>query len=279
MVQQICNCSAEIHVGAKICEVVRTLRPPLISDGVEEQALLRGVEDGSPTRAVAKSLRCDGVSGRNAHRRECHTRTTVMKALYWMSARAAGDPADSLRRRDDRGSGRRERLNMPRDVQHQMNCRTLIAVVVVAVVVLAGSRGEVVLRAADRSMGTSRSVGGERYRLRDLSSSHLTACSVEWGKGSAGASRHLGAYRTGLPREDNQKQPRTSPPGLPNQREAAAFPKILFRGNLVERNDQSLESIHEKRVCAVYTHHVQGVILSQKYQEIRVFSELPSLQF
>jgi hypothetical protein len=28
------------------------------------------------------------------------------------------------------------------------------------------------------------------------------------------------------------------PPGLPNQREAAAFPKILFRGNLVERNDQ-----------------------------------------
>jgi hypothetical protein len=45
------------------------------------------------------------------HRRECHTRTIVMKALYWMSARAAGDPADSLRRRDDRGSGRRERLN------------------------------------------------------------------------------------------------------------------------------------------------------------------------
>ncbi|KAJ7920450.1 hypothetical protein B0H13DRAFT_2422429 [Mycena leptocephala] len=45
--------------GAKICK-------PLISDGVEEQALLRGVEDGSPARAVAKSLRCDGVSGRNA---------------------------------------------------------------------------------------------------------------------------------------------------------------------------------------------------------------------
>ncbi|KAJ7915959.1 hypothetical protein B0H13DRAFT_1871576 [Mycena leptocephala] len=57
MVQQICNCSAEIRVGAKICKVVRTLRWPLISDGVEEQALLRGVEDGSPTRAVAKSLR------------------------------------------------------------------------------------------------------------------------------------------------------------------------------------------------------------------------------
>ncbi|KAJ7916680.1 hypothetical protein B0H13DRAFT_1871008 [Mycena leptocephala] len=159
MVQQICNCSVEIHVGAKICKVVRMLRRPLISDGVEEQALLRRVEDGSPTRAVAKSLRCDGVSGRNAntkttayrrsglamrnqnppayscmipgeadidaalitHGWECHTRTTVMKVLYWMSARVADDPADSLRRHDDRGSGRRERLNVPRDVQHQMN--------------------------------------------------------------------------------------------------------------------------------------------------------------
>jgi hypothetical protein len=30
------------------------------------------------------------------HGRECHTRTTVMKALYWMSARVAGDPADSF---------------------------------------------------------------------------------------------------------------------------------------------------------------------------------------
>jgi hypothetical protein len=37
--------------------------------------------------------------------RECHTCTTVMKALYWMSERVAGDPADSLRRRDDCDSG------------------------------------------------------------------------------------------------------------------------------------------------------------------------------
>jgi hypothetical protein len=56
------------------------------------------------------------------HRKECHTRTTVMKALSWMSAHIAGDPANSLCRRDGRGSGRRERLNVPRDVQHQMNC-------------------------------------------------------------------------------------------------------------------------------------------------------------
>jgi hypothetical protein len=56
------------------------------------------------------------------HGRDCHTRTTVMKALSWMSARVAGNPADSLCRRDGRGSGRREMLNVPRDVQHQMSC-------------------------------------------------------------------------------------------------------------------------------------------------------------
>jgi hypothetical protein len=39
-----------------------------------------------------------------------------------MSARVAADPADSLRRHDGRGSGRNKRSNVPRDVQHRMNC-------------------------------------------------------------------------------------------------------------------------------------------------------------
>ncbi|KAJ7233452.1 hypothetical protein C8J57DRAFT_1249932 [Mycena rebaudengoi] len=132
--------------------------------------------DGSLTRAVAKSLLRDGVSGRNAvrfpvlcasrrvfprpritqimeyqttayrrsgfamlnkkpprlflhvpgevdidaalitHGKECHTRTAVKKALYWMSAHIAGDPADALRRRNGRGSGRRERRLLPKKI-------------------------------------------------------------------------------------------------------------------------------------------------------------------
>ncbi|KAJ7257325.1 hypothetical protein C8J57DRAFT_1235048 [Mycena rebaudengoi] len=130
--------------------------------------------DGSLTRAVAKSLRRDGVSGRNAspssaprlafsrgrasrkpwntkttayrrsgvamlnkkpprlflhvpgevdidaaiitHGKECHTRTAVKKALSWMSAHIAGDPADALRRRNGRGSGRRERRLLPKKI-------------------------------------------------------------------------------------------------------------------------------------------------------------------
>ncbi len=32
------------------------------------------------------------------------------------------DPVDSLRRRNGRGSGRRERSSVPHDVQHRMNC-------------------------------------------------------------------------------------------------------------------------------------------------------------
>ncbi|KAJ7896368.1 hypothetical protein B0H14DRAFT_2558280 [Mycena olivaceomarginata] len=44
------------------------LRLPSINHGAKEQVLLRGLEDGSPTSAVAKSLRSDGVSGRNAAR-------------------------------------------------------------------------------------------------------------------------------------------------------------------------------------------------------------------
>ncbi|KAJ7885571.1 hypothetical protein B0H13DRAFT_1889508 [Mycena leptocephala] len=55
-----------MNARAKICKVLWMLRRPLISDGAEEKALLRGVEDGSPTCAVAKPLRRDGVSGRNA---------------------------------------------------------------------------------------------------------------------------------------------------------------------------------------------------------------------
>ncbi|KAJ7882089.1 hypothetical protein B0H14DRAFT_2565609 [Mycena olivaceomarginata] len=62
--------------SAKICKVLWMLRQPLISDGAEEKALLRGVEDGSPTRAVAKPLRRDGVSGRNA------VRCDAQKQLY-----------------------------------------------------------------------------------------------------------------------------------------------------------------------------------------------------
>ncbi|KAJ7908055.1 hypothetical protein B0H13DRAFT_1878965 [Mycena leptocephala] len=154
-----------MNVRAKICKVLWMLRRPLISDGAEEKGLLFGVEDSSPTRAVAKPLRRDGVSGRNAvrcdaqkllyqardvhtssssllhlaprfpravhyashgipkqplpgmlnkknrppyscmipsegdvnaalvtHGRECHTCTTAMKALSWMSARVAVIP-------------------------------------------------------------------------------------------------------------------------------------------------------------------------------------------
>ncbi|KAJ7133046.1 hypothetical protein C8R44DRAFT_899392 [Mycena epipterygia] len=141
----------------------------------------REVEDGSPTRTVATSLRREGVSGCNAvrcdaqklltqarhwrprcshvqfqpsapraafawdrasrkpwntkttaywrsglamlnkkHGRECHTCTTVMKALSWMSVRVAGDPADSLRRRDGRGSGRRERIYSPDELSQKI---------------------------------------------------------------------------------------------------------------------------------------------------------------
>ncbi|KAJ7835787.1 hypothetical protein B0H13DRAFT_1913413 [Mycena leptocephala] len=62
------------------------LRRPLISDGAEEKALLRGVEDGSPTRAVAKPLRRDGVSGRNA------VRCDAQKLLYQAHLRRARCP-------------------------------------------------------------------------------------------------------------------------------------------------------------------------------------------
>ncbi|KAJ6583254.1 hypothetical protein B0H10DRAFT_1962251 [Mycena sp. CBHHK59/15] len=65
---------------AKICKVVQMLRRPLISDGVEEQALLREVEDGSPKCAVAKSLRRDGVSGRNAVR--CDAQKLLIQARH-----------------------------------------------------------------------------------------------------------------------------------------------------------------------------------------------------
>ncbi|KAJ7128537.1 hypothetical protein C8R44DRAFT_732873 [Mycena epipterygia] len=54
------------------------------------------------------------------HGRECHTRTTVMKALSWMSARVAGDPADSLHRHDGRGSGRRERIYSPDELSQKI---------------------------------------------------------------------------------------------------------------------------------------------------------------
>jgi hypothetical protein len=45
-----------------------------------------------------------------------------MKALSSMSVRIAGNLANSLRRRDGRGGGRRERVDVPREVQHRMNC-------------------------------------------------------------------------------------------------------------------------------------------------------------
>ncbi|KAJ7435863.1 hypothetical protein FB451DRAFT_1194264 [Mycena latifolia] len=65
---------------AKIYKVVRMLRRPLISDGAEDQALLRGVEAGSPTRAVAQPLRRDGVSGRNAVR--CDAQKLLLQARH-----------------------------------------------------------------------------------------------------------------------------------------------------------------------------------------------------
>ncbi|KAJ7910277.1 hypothetical protein B0H13DRAFT_1876942 [Mycena leptocephala] len=72
-----------MNARAKICKVLWMLRRPLISDGAEEKALLRGVEDGSPTCAVAKPLRRDGVSGRNA------VRCDAQKLLYQARLRRA----------------------------------------------------------------------------------------------------------------------------------------------------------------------------------------------
>ncbi|KAJ7923951.1 hypothetical protein B0H13DRAFT_1864421 [Mycena leptocephala] len=75
-----------MNVRAKICKVLWMLLRPLISDGAEEKALLRGVEDSSPTRAVAKPLRRDGVFGRNA------VRCDAQKLLYQARLRRARCP-------------------------------------------------------------------------------------------------------------------------------------------------------------------------------------------